>query len=131
MKLSHYVQIHETEPLCTRVLSLAKLYSLHGSVIHYTNGSIIDYTDSEKVLGVWVNLKFKSDQHQEVILNKVRQMLGITMRSYHYITDINTYSISLIIILQTLYHHNITDINKRRSLYISLVRSLFEHCSTI
>ena len=77
---------------------------------YYTiNENIIDYTDSERDLGIWVNSKFKWDQQQESVLNKAHQMLGIIKRTCNFITDVN----------------------KRRSLYISLVRSQFEHCSII
>ena len=95
-------QIHNNEPLCTRELPLAKYF-------YNINNEIIDFTESEKDLGVWVNSKFKWDQHQQNNLNKAHQMLGITKRTCHFITDPN----------------------KRRSLYLSLVRSQFEHCSII
>ena len=95
-------QVCETEPLCTKVLPMVKFY--------YTlNENIIDYTDSERDLGIWVNSKFKWDQQQESVLNKAHEMLGIIKRTCNFITDVN----------------------KRRSLYISLVRSQFEHCSII
>ena len=96
------LQIHNNEPLCTRELPLAKYF-------YHINDNIIDFTESEKDLGVWVNSKFKWDQHQQNILNKAHQMLGITKRTCHFITDPK----------------------KRRSLYLSLVRSQFEHCSII
>ena len=96
------VQICETEPLCTKVLPMAKFY--------YTiNENIIDYTDSERDLGIWVNSKFKWDQQQESVLNKAHQMLGIIKCSCNFIADVN----------------------KRQFLYISLVRSQFEHWSII
>ena len=69
------------------------------------NNEIIDFTESEKDLGVMVNSKFKLDHHQQIVLNKAHQMLGITKRTCHFITDQK----------------------KRRSLYLSLVRSQFEH----
>ena len=96
------LQIQNIDPLCTREIPLAKYF-------YNINNEIIDFTESEKDLGVWVNSKFKWDQHQQNILNKTYQMLGITKRTCHFITDPN----------------------KRRSLYLSLVRSQFEHCSII
>ena len=96
------LQIHENEPLCTKVLPLAKFY-------YYINDNIIDYTECEKDLGVLVNTNFKWDDHQIKVLNKAHQMLGITKRTCHFIMDPR----------------------KRRSLYLSLVRSQFEQCSNI
>ena len=96
------LQIHNNEPLCTRELPLAKYF-------YYMNNEIIDFTESEKDLGVMVNSKFKWDHHQQKVLNKAHQMLGITKRTCHFITDQK----------------------KRRLLYLSLVRSQFEHCSII
>ena len=96
------LQIHESEPLCTKVLPLAKFY-------YSINNNIIDYSECEKGLGVLVNTNFKWNDHQLKVLNKAHQMLGITKRTCHFITDTR----------------------KRRSLYLSLVRSQFEHCSSI
>ena len=85
------LQIHNNEPLCTREFPLANYF-------YYINNEIIDFTENEKDLGVWVNSKFKWDEHQQNILNKAHQMLGITKRTCHFATDAN----------------------KRRSLYLSL-----------
>ena len=62
-------QIHENEPLCTKVLPLAKFG-------YYLNNDILDYTECEKDLGVLVNKNFKWDDHQLEVLNKAHQMLG-------------------------------------------------------
>ena len=96
------LQIHNNEPICTQVLPLVKHF-------YFLNDVIIDYCESEKDLGVWVNCKFKWDEHQQTVLNKAHQMLGITKRTCHFITDNR----------------------KRRSLYLSLVRSQFENCSPV
>ena len=97
-----FSQIHESEPLCTKLLPLAKLY-------YSINNNIIDYSECEKGLGVLVNTNFKWDDHQLKVLNKAHQMLGITKRTCHFIIDSR----------------------KRQSLYLSLVRSQFEHCTSI
>ena len=68
---------------------------------------IIDYTDSQKDLGIYINTKLDWTEHQTFILNKAHQMLGLTKRTCHFINDLR----------------------KRRSLYLTLVRSNFEHCS--
>ena len=76
----------------------------------YTIGQdIIDYTDSQKDLGIYMNAKLDWSEHQAFILNKAHQMLGLTKRTCHFITDLR----------------------RRRSLYLTLVRSNFEHCSII
>ena len=72
------IQIHENEPLCTKVLSLAKFR-------YFLNNDILDYTECEKDLGVLVNKNFKWDDHQLKVLNKAQQMLGITKRTCHFI----------------------------------------------
>ena len=52
------LQNYNNEPLCTRELPLAKYF-------YYMNNEIIDFTESEKDLGVMVNSKFKWDHHQQ------------------------------------------------------------------
>ena len=95
------IQIHENEPLCTKVLPLAKFS-------YYLNKDILDYTEYEKDLGVLVNKNCEWDYHQLKVLNKAHQMLSITKQTCHFIIDPR----------------------KRQSLYLSLVRSQFEHCSS-
>ena len=56
------LQIHESEPLCTKVLPLAKFY-------YSINNNIIDYSECEKDLGVLVNTNFKWNDHQLKVLN--------------------------------------------------------------
>ena len=70
---------------------------------------MIEYTDSQKDLGIYMNAKLDWSEHQAFILNKAHQMLGLTKRTCHFITDLR----------------------RRRSLYLTLVRSNFEHCSII
>ena len=96
------LQIHNNEPLCTKILPLAKYH-------YFINEDFIDFTECQRDLGVLVNSNFKWDDHQQKVLNKAHQMLGITKRTCHYIIDPR----------------------KRRSLYLSLIRSQFEHCSSI
>ena len=96
------LQIHNNEPLCTKLLPLAKHH-------YFINGEFIEFIECQRDLGVLVNSRFKWDDHQQKVLNKAHQMLGITKRTCHFIIDRR----------------------KRRSLYLSLVRSQFEHCSSI
>ena len=96
------LKIHNNEPLCTKILPLAKYH-------YFINEDFIDFTECQRDLGVLVNSNVKWDDHQQKVLNKAHKMLGITKRTCHYIIDPR----------------------KRRSLYLSLVRSQFEHCSSI
>ena len=96
------LQIHNNEPLCTKILPLAKYHN-------FINEDFIDFTECQRDLGVLVSSNFKWDDHQQKVLNKAHKMLGITKRTCHYIIDPR----------------------KCRSLYLSLVRSQFEHCSSI
>ena len=76
----------------------------------YTIGdTVIDYENSEKDLGVIVNNEFTWHKHQQPIITKASQMLGLTKRTYHFVTNRN----------------------RKRTLYLTLVRSLFEHCVTV
>ena len=89
-------------PLFIEVLPFTTIFYLIGQ-------NIIDYTDSQKDLGIYINTKLDWTEHQTFILNKAHQMLGLTKRTCHFINDLR----------------------KRRSLYLTLVRSNFEHCSVV
>ena len=71
--------------------------------------NILEYADSEKDLGVHINKNFNFNEHQEKLLTKASQQLGILKRTCYFINDIK----------------------RRRVLYLSLVRSQFEHCSQV
>ena len=79
------------------------------SVLYKLGHSILDNTHCERDLGVHVNSSFDWNEHQELILNKAHQMLGLVKRTCHFVLDPR----------------------KRRSIYLTLIRSLFEHCSQI
>ena len=79
------------------------------SVLYKLGHSILDNTECERDLGVHVNSNFDWNEHQELILNKAHQMLGLVKRTCHFVLDPR----------------------KRRSIYLTLIRSLFEHCSQI
>ena len=79
------------------------------SVLYKLGHSILDNTECERDLGVHVNSRFDWNEHQELILNKAHQMLGLVKRTCHFLLDPK----------------------KRRSIYLTLIRSLFEHCSQI
>ena len=79
-------------PLFIEVLPFTTTFYLIGQ-------DIIDYTDSQKDLGIYINTKLDWTEHQTFILNKAHQMLGLTKRTCHFINDLR----------------------KRRSLYLTLV----------
>ena len=84
------------------------LHMLPFSKYSYSIGNnIIDYTPDQKDLGVIINENFTWDDHQDMLLNKASQMLGLTKRTCHFVTSPNS----------------------KRTLYLTLVRSLFEHVS--
>ena len=86
------------------------LHTLPFANFSYTIGdSVMDYQNSEKDLGVLVNNEFTWNEHQQSIITKASQMLGLTKRTCHFATNYN----------------------RKRTLYLTLVRSLFEHCVTV
>ena len=77
--------------------------------IYNLGGNPLDYTESEKDLGVDINPKLNFNAHCNRIISKANQMLGLTRRTCYFVNDSN----------------------RRRALYLALVRSQFEHCSVI
>ena len=94
------LSIYDQRPNFVKILPFAHQY-------YNINGSIIEFCENERDLGVIVNSNFKWDDHHDKILKKAHQMLGFTKRTCHFIIDAR----------------------KRRCLYLSLVRSIFEHGS--
>ena len=90
-----------------------KLFYLNAlPMSHYSyqlGNCILDYEESEKVLGVIVNSKFSWIEHQSLIISKASQMLELTKQTCHFLMNST----------------------RKRTLYMSLVRSQFEHCSVI
>ena len=84
------------------------IHTLPFSKYNYSIGSnIIDYTPDQKDLGVIINENFTWNDHQDMLLNKASQMLGLTKRTCHFVTSPKS----------------------KRTLYLTLIRSLFEHVS--
>ena len=80
-----------------------------GQFVYYIDSIHIEDTACEKDLGVYVNTKLNWVEHQNKILTKAKQKLGLMRRTCHFITNPN----------------------QRRILYMALVRSQFEHCSVV
>ena len=95
-----------------KVLSVANSVPLFVDVLPFSRFSyqlgntILDYTNCERDLGIFVNERFNWQDHQTYILKKTSQMFGMTKRTCHFVYDRG----------------------KKRSLYLALVRSYFEHC---
>ncbi len=71
--------------------------------------SLLDYTSSEKDLGILMNSTLNFNDQANSLYNKANQKLGMLKRTCHFVNDSN----------------------KRRALYLTLVRSLFEHCPMV
>ena len=94
--------VANSEPLFMNVLPFTKY--------PYTLGNVIlDYTNCERDLGIFVNERFDWQDHHNYIIRKAFQMIGLTRRTCHFVFDRG----------------------KKRSLYLALVRSNFEHCSNV
>lgn len=76
---------------------------------YYLNNNELEYTKSEKDLGVIVNDRLNWDEHLLALLLKVSSRLGLMKRTLHFVKDKK----------------------RKRVLYLVLVRSLFEHCCEI
>ena len=77
--------------------------------IYYLGENSLDYSDTEKDLGVDVNTKLNFNGQCEKLYSKASQFLGLAKRTCHFVKDIR----------------------RRRALYLSLIRSQFEHCSPV
>ena len=77
---------------------------------HYHLGeNLLSYADSEKDLGVHINISFPFNEQCEILLTKANQKFGILKRTCHFVTCKN----------------------RRKVMYLALVRSQFEHCSPV
>ena len=71
--------------------------------------NILDFTESEKDLGLLVSTKLNWTEHCTKLYNKASMMLGLTKRTAHFVINQK----------------------QRRVLYLTLVRSQFEHCTVV
>ena len=79
------------------------------SFIYEMNGTLIDYVETQRDLGVMVDSKLNWNSQYSMVLSNAITKLGILKRTCHFTTDAR----------------------QKMSFYIAIVRSLFEHCSTI
>ena len=73
---------------------------------YYLGNSLLDYTESEKDLGIVMNRTLNFTEHANYLYNRANQRFGLLKRTCHFVDS--------------------TD--KKRILYLTMVRSLFEHC---
>ena len=86
------------------------LNALPFSSFFYSLGNcIIDFTSSEKDLGVNVSNNLNWNEQCNRLYTKANQMFGLTKRTAHFFNNPR----------------------QRRALYLAIVRSQFEHCSVI
>ena len=76
---------------------------------YHINGTLLDYANEEKDLGIIITNKFSFTTHQNEILSKAIKQFNLLRRTCHFVNNPQ----------------------KRRTLYLTLVRSLFEHGSQI
>ena len=102
-------------PLKCKVVSVANrppalLGILPNIQYFYTLGdNTLDYSESEKDLGVDINSNLNFSEQCDRLLSKANQQFGLTKRTCHFVNDTK----------------------RKRALFLSLVRSQFEHCSPI
>ena len=83
---------------------------LPGIQYFYSLGdSPLDYSESEKDLGVDINTTLNFNDQCNRLLSKANQQFGLVKRTCYFVNDIK----------------------RKRALYLSLIRSQFEHCSPI
>ena len=77
--------------------------------VYTLDGNILDFTESEKDLGVVVTSDLSWDENMHTLYQKASSRLGLMKRTLHFIKDPK----------------------QKRAFYLALVRSIFEHCSTV
>lgn len=92
-----------------KTLSITTGHKPHIDFNYLIADKVIDYTDIEKDLGIYINSKLNWNEHCNKLLSKANQKLGLLKRSCSFINNKS----------------------KRRSLYLAMVRSQFEHCPII
>ena len=71
--------------------------------------NVIDYCESEKDLGIYINGTLNFTEHSSFLYAKANQRFGLLKRTCHFVQNSNS----------------------KRILYLTLVRSLFEHCPVV
>ena len=98
-----------------KVLPILKRWSPFDGILPfaryiYSMGqNLLEYTDSEKDLGIIMTSNLNFNSHVDSLYGKANQKFGMLKRNCHFVNDLS----------------------KRRVLYLTLVRSIFEHCPII
>jgi hypothetical protein len=98
-----------------KVLAILKRWSPFDGILPFTRyiysmgQSLLEYTDSEKDLGIIMTSNLNFNSQADALYGKANQKFGMLKRNCHFVNDLN----------------------KRRVLYLTLVRSIFEHCPII
>ena len=79
------------------------------SFVYTLNGVALDFTESEKDLGVVVTTDLNWEENIIALCSKASSRLGLMKRTLRFIKDRN----------------------QKRAFYLALVRSIFEHCSIV
>ena len=91
-------------------LKLPLLGVLPGIQYFYSLGNeIIDYCESEKDLGIYINGTLNFSYHSDILYAKANQRFGLLKRTCHFVRNISA----------------------KRALYLTMVRSIFEHCPVV
>ena len=97
-------------PSKCKVLAVSSRSTDSSSSFSYNlDGTVLEFVDSEKDLGVDITPKLNWTSQCNRIYSKACQQLGIVRRNRHIVIDVKS----------------------RRALYLSLVRSQFENCSIV
>lgn len=95
-RLEHWAdtwQLHFNPEKC-KVLKIGQTQSnYHYRMSQSSNCIVLDDSDAEKDLGVWVDSKLRFDLHAEKAASKASSLVGMIRRSYSYL---DTYSMSLL-----------------------------------
>ena len=74
------LSIYDCRPDFVKVLPFGLCY-------YNINGTIIEFCENERDLGVIVSSNFMWDEQHDKILKKTHQILGFTKRTCHFIKD--------------------------------------------
>ena len=72
---------------------------------YHINNSLLEYSEEEKDLGIYITNRFSFTNHHNEILNKAIKQFHLLRRTCHFVNNSH----------------------QRRTLYLTLIRSLFEH----
>ena len=96
-------------------VSLQRTNNIYSQALPFSNfiyclgDTPIDFVNSEKDLGVYINSSLTWTEHCDFLYSKANRMFGLLKRTCHFVKNRC----------------------QRRSLYLAMIRSQFEHCSNV